>query len=137
MLEKAGGQVIAGAEVTRVVVSSGRAVAVMTRGGDEFPVERGIIANVTPRNLFGKLVSPEDMDSRFFQRAQQYRYGPGTFIIHLALDRMPAWQAADDLGAFNYIHLNGSETEIENTYRQCLAIICLRGRFWSSVDNAA
>ena len=28
--------------------------------------------------------------------------------------------AADDLAGFNYLHLNGSEAEINDTYRQCL-----------------
>ena len=41
--------------------------------------------------------------------------------MHLALARAPGWKAADDLGGFNYLHLNGSGAEIAATYRQCLS----------------
>jgi phytoene dehydrogenase-like protein len=120
LFEKAGGRVMTGAEVVRIVVKGGRGVAVRTHGGEEISAARAIIANVTPRHLFGKLVSEDEVDARFLRRTQRFRYGPGTFIIHLALDRMPQWKAANDLANFNYVHLNGSESEIEDTYRQSL-----------------
>ena len=121
MLEQAGGRIISGAEVTRVIVKEGRAVAVRTRNGQEITAARAVVANVTTRNLFGTLVSAKDLDQRFFKRTQDYRYGPGTFIIHLALDRMPCWTAAEDLTGFSYIHLNGRESQIEETYRRSLS----------------
>ncbi len=119
MIETAGGRVLTGAAVERVVVKGGRAVAVRTRTGEEFSAER-VIANVTTRNLFGRLLSPDDIAARFLRRTQAYRYAPGTFIMHLALDRMPEWRAADDLDRFSYVHLNGSEAEIDATYRTSL-----------------
>ena len=82
--------------------------------------DRAVVANVTVRNLFGDLLTAKDISARFFRRSQEYRYGPGTFIIHLALNRVPNWRAADDLSKFSYVHLNGSEKEIEETYRTSL-----------------
>jgi phytoene dehydrogenase-like protein len=120
MIEKAGGRIVTGADVTRIVVRKGHAVAVRTKAGDEIAAKRAIIANVTTRNLFTKLVDAEDLDPRFRTRAERYRYGPGTFVVHLALSRLPVWKAADDLSQFNYIHVNGSEAEIAETYRQSL-----------------
>jgi phytoene dehydrogenase-like protein len=120
MLEKGGTRILTKTEVTRIVVRGGAAVGIQTRGGDEISTGRAVVANVTPRNLFGRLVRPEDIEPRFLRRAQRYRYGPAAFIVHLALDRMPRWTAADDLGAFNYVHLNGSESELGETYRQSL-----------------
>jgi phytoene dehydrogenase-like protein len=119
MLEAAGGKVTTGTAVDRVIVRGGKAAAVRTRSGDEFSATH-IIANVTTRNLFGKLLSADDINKNFLQRTQRYRYGPGTFIIHLALDRVPDWKAADDLADFNYVHLNGSGPEIEETYQTSL-----------------
>jgi phytoene dehydrogenase-like protein len=121
MLEKGGAKLITRAEVTRIVVKSGAAVAVHTRSGEEYSAGRAIVANVTPRNLFCKLLRPQDIEPRFLRRAERFRYGPATFIVHLALDRMPRWTAAEDLGGFNYIHLNGSESELAGTYRQSLS----------------
>ena len=120
MIEKAGGRIVTGADVTRIVVKKGHAVAVRTNTGDEIAAKRAVIANVTTRNLFTRFVDADDLDSRFRMRAERYRYGPGTFVVHLALSRLPAWKAADDLNQFNYIHVNGSEAEIAETYRQSL-----------------
>lgn len=116
----AGGQIETGSEVTDIITSSGTAAAVRTADGREISASRAIVANVTTRNLFGKLLKVGDLPSSFLRRAGRYSYGPGTFIIHLALDRMPAWHAARDLAAFNYVHLNGSEAEIADTHRQSL-----------------
>jgi phytoene dehydrogenase-like protein len=120
MIEKAGGRIMTSADVTRIVVRNGRAVAVRTSAGDEIAAKRAIVANVTTRNLFATLLNADDLDSRFRARAERYRYGPGTFVIHLALNRLPLWEAADDLSQFNYIHVNGTEAEIAETYRQSL-----------------
>ncbi|HVO91410.1 MAG TPA: NAD(P)/FAD-dependent oxidoreductase, partial [Terriglobales bacterium] len=91
MIEDAGGRVITRSEVMQVLVRRGRAVGIRTCIGEEIAASRAVIANVTVRNLFGKLLLPDDVDSRFLRRTQLYRYGPGTFIIHLALNAMPDW----------------------------------------------
>jgi len=120
MIEEAGGTLITGAQVDRIMVRDGRAVAVHTAAGDEIGAGRAVVANVTPRNLFGSLVGSEHLSRHFARRAAKYRYGPGTFIIHLALDRLPQWTAADDLAGFTCLHINGNEADIEETYRQSL-----------------
>jgi phytoene dehydrogenase-like protein len=120
MLDAAGAKLITKAEVTRIVVRNGTAVAVRTRSGEEISATRAIIANVTPPKLFGRLVAADDIDQRFLRRVERYRYGPGTFIIHLALERMPRWTAADDLAGFSYVHLNAGRAEIADTYRHSL-----------------
>ena len=51
-------------------------------------------------------------------RAARFRYGPGVFMVHLALSRHLDWKAADDLWRFNYVHLNGKADEIAATYAQ-------------------
>lgn len=121
IIEAANGTVITGSEVTKVIVRKCCAAAVRTSEGQEIAASRAIIANITTRNLFAKLVDASELPTRFLQRSLVYRYGPGTFILHLALDRLPEWRAAGDLSAFSYVHVNGSEAEIDNTYRHSLA----------------
>jgi phytoene dehydrogenase-like protein len=121
LLQAAGAEVVTETEITRIRVIGNKAVGVETAHGDRLGAGRAVIANTTPRHLFGKLIDRDALDPRFFQRAQNYRFGAGTFILHLALNGMPAWRAAADLGRFNYIHVCGSLEEIESTYRQCLA----------------
>jgi phytoene dehydrogenase-like protein len=120
MLQAGGAKLITGTEVTRIIVRHGVAVAVRTRSGEEISAARAVIANVTPPRLFRTLLAADDIAGRFLRRIERFRYGPGTFIVHLALERMPRWTAAGDLGGFNYVHLNGSEAEIAASYRHSL-----------------
>jgi phytoene dehydrogenase-like protein len=120
MIEEAGGTLRTGVQVNHIVVKNGQAVAVQTAAGDQIVAKRALVANVTPRNLFGSLIASEHLDRGFVRRAKRYRYGPGTYVIHLALDRLPQWIGADDLAAFNCIHINGTGADIEETYKQSL-----------------
>jgi phytoene dehydrogenase-like protein len=121
IIEAAGGTIVTGTEVTDIVVRNSVAAAVRTNKGDEIAASRAIVANVTTRNLFSKLVGAGDLPKRFRKRATSYRYGPSTFIVHLALDGLPEWRAGDDLATFSYVHVNGGEVEIDETYRHSLA----------------
>ena len=120
MIESSGGLVMCDAEVSQVLTRQGRAVGVRTRSGDEYTAGRAVVANVTPLNLFTRLLPEDILGTRFLKRVRRYRYGPGTFVVYLALDRQPEWALANDLSQFSYVHLNGSEAEIAATYRQCM-----------------
>jgi phytoene dehydrogenase-like protein len=56
---------------------------------------------------------------RVRERASRFRYGPGVFMVHLALSRHLEWEGGDDLWRFNYVHLNGQADQIAATYAQC------------------
>jgi phytoene dehydrogenase-like protein len=120
LIERAGGAVRTGAEVRRVRVERGAAVAVET-GDGAISAGRAIVANVTPRRLFGALVAAADLPSGFAERVRGFRYGPGTFVIHLVLRRPLEWRAGPDLADFNYVHVNGGGDDIARTYAQSLA----------------
>lgn len=116
LIERSGGVVITNAEVTEITVHNSRAVGVKLRDGQAMTARRAVVANVTTRNLFGKLVDPSNLPNGFLRRAKNFEYGPGTFIIHLALSRAPTWKAGSDLKDFSYVHLNASEAEIQATH---------------------
>jgi phytoene dehydrogenase-like protein len=114
-----GGTIHTGIEVSQVLVEGGRAIGVRTNSGDVFTAARAVIANVTPPLLFGRLLSSAAVPHRVRKRAAEFRYGPGVFMVHLALSRHLDWAAGDDLWRFNYIHLNGKADQIAATYAQC------------------
>jgi phytoene dehydrogenase-like protein len=118
LLEKRGGHILTATMVTKVQVSEGRAVGIETARGDVITAGKAVIANVTPRKLFGGLVSSDDLPSGFFRRIGRFRYGVGTIVVHLALDRKLEWKAAENLSDFNYIHLCGTGEEIADAYAQ-------------------
>lgn len=121
MLERRGVVIRRAAEVAAILVENGRAIGVRTVAGDEMRAGRAVIANVTPRALFGRLVPESALPAEFHRRALDYRYGPGVFMVHLALARPLEWRGGDDLAKFMYVHLNGRPAEIAKTYRQCMA----------------
>lgn len=119
LLEQAGVELFFSTEAKRILVYNGGVRAVRTAPGEEFATH-AVVANISPRKLFLEMLDPNALSPSFLRRTTRYRYGPATFILHLALDRPTVWKVADDLGSFSYVHLNGSETELAATYRDSL-----------------
>jgi phytoene dehydrogenase-like protein len=108
------------AEVTSIRVENGRAAGVVLASGEAIDAA-SVVASVTPRRLFGGLVTDEHLPPSFRRRIGAYRYGPATFVVHLALDRPLDWRAAADLAEFNYVHLCGRTEDVSRTYDDSLA----------------
>lgn len=121
LIEARGSHVITACEATKIIVTQGRAVGIETSRGEEITASRAVIASVTPRNLFGRLVPEHELPARFVRHVRGYRYAPGTFVLHLALNQRLAWRAGEDLSEFNYVHLGAEVDEIQATYSQCIA----------------
>jgi phytoene dehydrogenase-like protein len=107
-------------EVSEILVERGRAVAVKLKSGRTIGA-RLVVAGVTPRRLFGGLVAEERLPPSFRRQIASFRYGPSTFIVHLALDRPLDWRAAEDLWRFNYVHIGGETEQVARTYSDCLS----------------
>jgi len=119
LIEDRGGIICAGTEVSEVLVEGRRAVGVRTSAGDVFTASRAVIANVTPPLLFGRLLPAHAVPENVRKRALAFRYGPGVFMVHLALSRPVTWKMGEDLNRFMYVHLNGKPDEMAATYAQC------------------
>lgn len=107
-------------EVKSIRIDRGRATGVTLADGETIDADC-IVAGVTPKLLFGGLVADEHLPPAFRRRIGAYRYGPATFVVHLALDRPLEWRAADDLAQFNYVHLCGRTEDVARTYADSLA----------------
>ena len=59
------------------------------------PARRAVIANAHPQLVFGRLLPSDPKRAAFDARIAGFRAGPGTMIIHLALDRLPDWRQAE------------------------------------------
>lgn len=106
------------AEVAEILVEGGHAVGVKLKSGGTIRAKL-VVAGVTPRNLFGALIAENHLPASFRRRIAKFRYGPSTFIIHLALDNPLDWRAADDLWRFNYVHICGEIEQVARTYCDC------------------
>ncbi len=80
------------APVARVIVKGGRAAGAELEGGEVVEAAR-VVANVTPKVLFERLVAPEHVPADFRDRIAGYRSGSGTFRMNVALSELPDFTA--------------------------------------------
>jgi len=116
LLREYGGEVLTSSEVTRVLVEDGRAGGVELASGERIVAERAVVANLTPRALFGRLLPTETLPYRFRDRVERYQHGPGTMMVHLALSNRPRWRADEELSEFAYVHVAPYLEDLSETY---------------------
>lgn len=105
LLKSKGGEIILGAPVASVETSAGAATGVRLADGRVLTATKAVIANAHPQLVFGKLLNPEPSRAEFDGKIAKFRAGPGTMMIHLALDGLPDWAAGEALKRFAYVHL--------------------------------
>lgn len=91
LIESHGGQIITGADVTRVIVERGLARGVETGSEAIYLARKGVICNVTPTQLYGRLLPADIVPPPIVAMAKRYSYGRGDMQIHVALSEAPRW----------------------------------------------
>lgn len=119
LLRSAGGELVTNADVDRVLVSGSRAMGVTTADGRRFDASRAVIAGVTPAALVQRLL--RDVPSIDDGRAAGYRFGPGTLMLHLALDRDVPWAAGEELARYAYVHVGRYADDMNLAYHEARA----------------
>lgn len=119
MVQSAGGHIECNATVERIETNGTRATAVILADGRRIEARRAVIGSVAPRSL-ARLLPEGTGEARFDQGMAQYRHAPGTMMIHLALDDLPAWPDAA-LHKFAYVHLAPSLDVMALAYQQAQA----------------
>ena len=120
LIERYGGTVLAGTAATKIIARQGAATAVETSEGQTYSASRAIIGNLSPKSMFGQLVDYEDLPPAFASRIQKFRYGIGTFIVHMALSRPLQWLAGPDVTRFNTVHVGGDIDSLALGYHQAM-----------------
>ena len=93
-LNSLGGEIITGQEVTSL---------------DDLPESKAVLMDVTPRQIVQ--ICGESLPSRYRQRLEKYRYGPGVCKADYALSGAIPWKSAD-CGRAGTVHLGGTLEEI-------------------------
>lgn len=116
----AGGEVRTDAEVDSITVDrSGRATGVELTSGEQFRAREAIVANLTPTVLFD-LVDDADVPPGVTDQIEEYEYGPGTMMIHLAMSDLPDWEAGDEIDEFAYVHIGPYVDDLAETYTDAM-----------------
>lgn len=104
IIEAGGGAVLTDADVAEIVVERGRARGVLLADGRQFMARRAVACNVTPTQLYQRLLPARHVPPATAERAADYRYGRACMQIHIALSEPPAWADAE-LGKVGLLHL--------------------------------
>ncbi|HJW67376.1 MAG TPA: NAD(P)/FAD-dependent oxidoreductase, partial [Gaiellaceae bacterium] len=99
LIEDHGGVCETGRDVERVLVRDGGAVGVRLADSEEVAVEKAVIANVTPTQLYGRLVEGHE------ELGRRFRYGRSEMQIHFALSEPPRWEGDERLTQTAIVHL--------------------------------
>jgi phytoene dehydrogenase-like protein len=99
LIEDHGGSCETGRDVERVLVGNGQATGVRVADGEEVAASRAVIANVTPTQLYGRLLDGHD------ELGRRFRYGRSDMQIHFALSEPPSWAGDERLGRTAIVHL--------------------------------
>ena len=104
VIEAHGGQVLTRTDVARVIVEQGVARGVETSDGAIYSARRAVVCNVTPTQLYGRLLPPDAVPPATAAMVRRYTYGRGGMQIHIALSEPPRWRN-ERLDGVALIHL--------------------------------
>ncbi len=99
LIEDHGGSCETGRDVERIRVRDGGAAGVRIADGEEVAASKAVIANVTPTQLYGRLVEGHE------ELGRRFRYGRSEMQIHFALSEPPRWAGDDRLAQTAIVHL--------------------------------
>jgi phytoene dehydrogenase-like protein len=115
-----GGELLLGERVKRVELTGDAATGVTLESGKRIDAKT-VIANVHPRIVFGDLVPRNASRAKFEREVRRFRAGPGTMMVHLALDDLPDWRAEYTLRRFAYVHVASDLEMMSRVYAEASA----------------
>ncbi len=118
LIEQYQGKLLTNQEVVGITVApGGRATGVITADGSAFHARRSVICNVTPQQLYGKLLPEHSVPENIKIRANAYRFGRADMQIHIALDAPPQWHD-ERLADVPLIHLSDGIDDLSKAVNQ-------------------
>jgi phytoene dehydrogenase-like protein len=105
LIEDNGGTYRTNADVERILVGNGRATGARTTDGEVRSARRAVVCNVTPTQLYGRLLDPRDVPADIAAAGKRFRYGRSEMQIHFALSEPPRWEAEGRLSQTAVVHL--------------------------------
>lgn len=121
LLKAKGGELITDAPVSKITLRDGAATGVVLADGREFSAARGVVANLNPKLVFGKLLPAGAAPELFEAKVKAFRPGPGAMMIHLATDGLPDWKAGAHLQNYAYVHVAPDMAMMSRVYSEAAA----------------
>jgi phytoene dehydrogenase-like protein len=105
IVRDAGGALETGRDVERVLVAGGRATGVRIADGETVLAAEAVIANVTPTQLYERLLAEAPIPGYVLEQARRFRYGRPGMQIHMALSEPPRWDGDERLLRTAIVHV--------------------------------
>jgi phytoene dehydrogenase-like protein len=105
LIRAKGGEIRLKSPVAGIESDATGATGVKLGDGTRIAAKKAVIANLNPRIVFDRLIDPDPRRKAFDDKVADIRPGPGTLMIHLALDSLPDWLAGHELKGFAYVHV--------------------------------
>lgn len=105
IVRDAGGDCETGKDVEEILVTGGRASGVRLTGGETVSASEAVVANVTPTQLYGRLLPAAEVAAEAAAAAQRFRYGRAEMQIHMALSETPRWRGDERLARTAVVHV--------------------------------
>lgn len=98
------GEIRTNAQVKRIVVENGKAVAVRLVDGGEIECGKLIASNVHPRHLALDLLGEAQIGTTVADKIRRYELGEPVMVVYLALDKPVNYKAGTLAGNSIYVH---------------------------------
>jgi phytoene dehydrogenase-like protein len=105
IVEESGGAFETGVDVESVIVAGGQAAGVNAAGGASYAASEAVVANVTPTQLYGRLLAGVELPDAARQAPSRFRYGRAEMQVHYALSELPRWDGDERLGRTAIVHV--------------------------------
>jgi phytoene dehydrogenase-like protein len=105
LIEDNGGTCRTETDIERVLVADGRAKGVRTAAGDVVGARRAVVCNVTPTQLYGRLLEAVDVPSDVAAAGRRFRFGRSEMQIHYALSEPPRWDGDARFASSALVHV--------------------------------
>jgi phytoene dehydrogenase-like protein len=120
VLRARGGSIRTGSSVTQVMTGPEGVTGVELASGEKIAARQGVVSTTPLPLLVDRLLSEQAIPASLQEAAKNYTFGPGTMMIHLALDNPIPWQDPR-LADVTYVHLGPYVDDMARTYQQAKA----------------
>lgn len=103
-LQAHNGEIRTNAQVKKIVVENGRAIAVQLHDGEEIRSGKLIASNAHPRHLVLDLLGEKHVGENIAKKIRQYELGESVMVVYLALDGPVSYKAGPTAGRSIFVH---------------------------------
>jgi beta-carotene ketolase (CrtO type) len=114
-----GGEIRTGADVDKIVVESGRAIAVRLADGETIDVRGLVASSVDPQQLGLRLLGEDTIGSSIAGMLRRYDVGESALVIYLALDGPVHYKSGANAGRSVYVHPVPSINSLSRQFQEC------------------